>query len=188
VKHDLEQKQPDNRSHPCTSSIHTINPSTGTHSKKHSIASIHPINDSLVVPSIPKERRYSHSDAGGADPCESTPIEFVAETLLPTKLGSYRVRAYRDLSIRGIENHREIIVIIWGDVSNQPIVPIRVHDQCFTSEVLGSLKCDCREQLDVAMKYIQDNIYNCGMVIYLHQEGQNKKIFKNIYIGLIMFI
>ena len=45
---------------------------------------------------------------------------------------------------------------------------MRVHDACFTSEVLGSLKCDCKQQLQLAMEYIQEND---GMVIYLHQEG-----------------
>lgn len=49
-------------------------------------------------------------------------------------------------------------------------VVVRVHDACFTSEVLGSLKCDCAEQLQMAMQYIQD----CppGIVIYLQQEGR----------------
>jgi len=50
-----------------------------------------------------------------------------------------------------------------------------VHDQCFTSEVLGSLKCDCREQLDWAMEYLKDTKQNkkgCGMIIYMPQEGR----------------
>jgi len=49
-------------------------------------------------------------------------------------------------------------------------VVVRVHDACFTSEVLGSLKCDCREQLQLALDYIQDE--PPGMVIYLQQEGR----------------
>lgn len=49
-------------------------------------------------------------------------------------------------------------------------VVVRVHDACFTSEVLGSLKCDCREQLQLALQYIHDN--PPGMVIYLQQEGR----------------
>lgn len=47
---------------------------------------------------------------------------------------------------------------------------MRVHDACFTSEVLGSLKCDCREQLQLALKYIHDQ--PPGIVIYLQQEGR----------------
>lgn len=49
-------------------------------------------------------------------------------------------------------------------------VPVRVHDACFTSEVLGSLKCDCAEQLQLALQMIQAN--PPGVVIYLQQEGR----------------
>ncbi|KAK9786794.1 hypothetical protein WJX73_000386 [Symbiochloris irregularis] len=49
-------------------------------------------------------------------------------------------------------------------------VPLRVHDACFTSEVLGSLKCDCSGQLQLAMEYIQQ--HKPGIVIYLQQEGR----------------
>ena len=49
-------------------------------------------------------------------------------------------------------------------------VPVRVHDACFTSEVLGSLKCDCAGQLQMAMRYIQDS--GPGVIIYLQQEGR----------------
>lgn len=45
-------------------------------------------------------------------------------------------------------------------------VPVRVHDQCLTSEVLGSLRCDCKEQLEMALKYISEH---GGCVIYLQQ-------------------
>ena len=47
---------------------------------------------------------------------------------------------------------------------------VRVHDACFTSEVLGSLKCDCREQLELALDFIRE--HPPGMVIYLQQEGR----------------
>jgi len=96
---------------------------------------------------------------------------FVAETLLPTTLGKYRVRAYTDSSKPG-SNNADIVCMIWGNVEDGENVPIRVHDQCFTSEVLGSLKCDCRDQLDYAKEYIQTNPSGCGMIIYMPQEGR----------------
>ena len=92
-------------------------------------------------------------------------VEFVAETLLPTARGAYRVRAYRD--------HRsgtEPLAILWGHPEGKRDVPVRVHDECLTSEVLGSLKCDCRDQLDHALDYIQE--HEGGVVIYLRQEGR----------------
>jgi len=98
--------------------------------------------------------------------CAKEPrVSFVAETLLPTDKGSYRVRAYRD----GVDD-TEPVAIVFGDVSGGVDVPVRVHDECFTSEVLGSLKCDCREQLDFAMDFIRRR--GPGVVIYLRQEGR----------------
>ena len=92
-------------------------------------------------------------------------VSFVAETLLPTDKGAYRVRAYRD----GVDD-TEPVAIVFGDVADGLDVPVRVHDECFTSEVLGSLKCDCREQLDFAMDYIRRR--GPGVVVYLRQEGR----------------
>ncbi len=66
----------------------------------------------------------------------------------------------------------DVTVIMWGKVEGLKGVPMRVHDQCFTSEVLGSLKCDCKEQLDAAMDYIRDNPKGHGLVMYLQQEGR----------------
>jgi len=101
---------------------------------------------------------------------KSTTIRFVAETLLPTALGKYRVRAYTDTSKTGA--NADILCMIWGKVEGLSDVIIRVHDQCFTSEVFGSLKCDCREQLDFAKEYIQYNSSGSGMIIYMPQEGR----------------
>lgn len=92
-------------------------------------------------------------------------LSFVSETLLPTEQGSYRVRAYRD-HVSGTEP----VAIISGDVAGGAHVPVRVHDECFTSEVLGSLKCDCRQQLRFSMDYISKR--GPGAVIYLRQEGR----------------
>lgn len=92
-------------------------------------------------------------------------VQFVAETLLPTHRGSYRVRAYRDQT-----NNTEPLAIVFGDVEGLENVPVRVHDECLTSEVLGSLKCDCREQLDFSLAHIRDQ--GPGVVIYLRQEGR----------------
>lgn len=101
----------------------------------------------------------------GKEPSTSGNVEFVAETLLPTDRGAYRVRAYRD----GTSN-TEPVAIIWGDIEGREEIPVRVHDECLTSEVLGSLKCDCKGQLDHALDYIRAQ--GAGMVIYLRQEGR----------------
>jgi 3,4-dihydroxy 2-butanone 4-phosphate synthase/GTP cyclohydrolase II len=62
-------------------------------------------------------------------------IQFVAETNLPTRWGTFRVRAYRDL-----QTGMEPVVFIEGNPKDQEDVPVRVHDQCQTSEVFGTYK------------------------------------------------
>jgi len=109
---------------------------------------------------------------------------FIAETSLPTNIGHFRLRAYRICSStkEGILNEyvgKEPCVIYAknhppgktnkGSSGTEAKVPIRIHDQCFTSEVFGSRRCDCRDQLVMALKYIHKN---GGALIYLQQEGR----------------
>lgn len=91
-------------------------------------------------------------------------LEFVAETLLPTERGAFRVRAYRDRA-----TGTEPLAIVAGEVEGRAGVLVRVHDECLTSEVLGSLKCDCKLQLDSALDAI---LAEGGVVVYLRQEGR----------------
>ena len=99
-------------------------------------------------------------------PPVATQCAFVAETMLPTTHGTFRVRAYRD-EVSGAEP----IAFIVGDVGGRDeAVVVRVHDQCVTSEVFGSLKCDCKQQLDAALARVQAS--PPGMLIYLPQEGR----------------
>ena len=97
-------------------------------------------------------------------PAAVADVEFVAETLLPTTHGALRVRAYRDHT-----SGTEPLAIVSGRVEGRTQVAVRVHDECLTSEVLGSLKCDCKDQLDAAIAHIQ---LHDGVVIYLRQEGR----------------
>jgi len=90
---------------------------------------------------------------------------FFSESLLPTRHGEFRVRVYRD-RLTGTEP----TAIVSGDVEGRENVPVRVHSECFTGEVLGSLKCDCREQLEFALELIRRHGY--GVVVYLRQEGR----------------
>jgi len=94
----------------------------------------------------------------------SSHFEFVAQSTIPTSKGKMVVRAYRNLL-----DGTEPVAIFFHDPRQAEDLPVRVHDACFTSEVLGSQKCDCREQLDYAMDYISKER---GVVIYLQQEGR----------------
>lgn len=104
------------------------------------------------------------------------PAEFVAETALPTDIGHFRLRAYRTACNGNEYTGREPSVIYAADKSPfgvegqlQQDVPVRIHDQCLTSEVFGSKRCDCSEQLRMALKHIAQE---GGVIIYLQQEGR----------------
>lgn len=89
-------------------------------------------------------------------------LVFVSETALPTRTAQLNVRAYR--SSNGTEP-----LAIYTRLPSEGPCPLRIHDACFTSEVLGSTKCDCKAQLDYAIDHV---VQNSGLVIYLHQEGR----------------
>ena len=67
-------------------------------------------------------------------------VEFYAESPLPTRHGLLRAMVFRE---KGTD--KEHVVAVKGDLRGQEGVPVRVHSECLTSEILGSLKCDCRE-------------------------------------------
>ncbi|MEE2787208.1 MAG: GTP cyclohydrolase II [Myxococcota bacterium] len=88
---------------------------------------------------------------------------FYAQTRLPTEHGDFDVRVFR-------EGEKEHLLISTGSIENQQNLPIRIHSECLTGEVLGSLKCDCKPQLDAALKRIV--ALGRGAVLYLRQEGR----------------
>ena len=91
-------------------------------------------------------------------------VEFIAQTKLPSSRGDLTVRAYRNA-----HDGSEPLALFYMDPTGGTNVPLRVHDACMTSEIFGSLKCDCKNQLDYALDYIFNH---GGMVIYLPQEGR----------------
>ena len=80
---------------------------------------------------------------------------------LPTRFGDFKIQTFAE----GIKEH---LVIFKENLDKTPLV--RVHSECLTGDAIGSLKCDCRDQLEYALKAISEE---GGMVIYLRQEGRN---------------
>mmetsp|Transcript_44644 Transcript_44644/g.78976 ORF Transcript_44644/g.78976 Transcript_44644/m.78976 type:complete len:296 (+) Transcript_44644:118-1005(+) len=99
--------------------------------------------------------------------------EYVGVCELPTSQGDFKLYSFRQVQPPSGPNPQplEPVVLVAGDLSKfkGKAVPVRVHDQCLTSEVLGSQRCDCKEQLDLAKEYILEH---GGAVIYLQQEGR----------------
>ncbi|MFA6991993.1 MAG: bifunctional 3,4-dihydroxy-2-butanone-4-phosphate synthase/GTP cyclohydrolase II [Candidatus Gracilibacteria bacterium] len=92
-------------------------------------------------------------------------VKMVAETMLPTKYGEFKVKIYRNLV-----DEDDHIVIMKGKFAKDENVLVRVHSECITSEVFGSLKCDCREQLEKALEIISRE--KKGVLVYMRQEGR----------------
>ena len=96
-------------------------------------------------------------------------IEWVASTNLPTPFGLFRTHIFHATGERR-NPPVEHLALVFGDVKNGDRIPVRVHSECMTGEVFGSLKCDCREQLDMALEEIARR--GAGAVLYLRQEGR----------------
>ena len=94
-------------------------------------------------------------------------IEKYAETTLPTTHGSLHTIVFREQTAPGVVV--EHMAIVAGDVRGDDVL-CRVHSECLTGEVLGSLKCDCKQQLDRALDLIARR--GRGVVLYLRQEGR----------------
>ncbi len=92
-------------------------------------------------------------------------VRIVAMAELPSRFGDFHIVAF--------ENNRdgkEHVAITKGDVIGAADVPVRLHSECLTGDVIGSLRCDCRDQLEAALKMIGK--MERGMVLYLRQEGR----------------
>jgi 3,4-dihydroxy 2-butanone 4-phosphate synthase / GTP cyclohydrolase II len=93
----------------------------------------------------------------------------IASTRMPTRCGAFDVIGYeRDIS-NGITRVETALAIVLGDLT-EGVPLLRIHSQCFTGEMLGSLRCDCGDQLAMAMQAIAQE--GRGLVIYEYQEGR----------------
>jgi len=100
-------------------------------------------------------------------------VENLVQTRIPTEHGEFILHYYSN----NIDN-KEHIAFVKGDVSNKQGIPVRIHSECFTGDVFGSRRCDCGEQLDMALRLI--NEAGCGVLIYLRQEGRGIGLLKKL--------
>jgi 3,4-dihydroxy 2-butanone 4-phosphate synthase/GTP cyclohydrolase II len=92
-------------------------------------------------------------------------IQRVAEAKLPTPYGDFTVIAYKSQT-----DPDEHLAMVMGDVATDEPVLVRVHSQCLTGDVFHSLRCDCGEQIEMAMQRISEE--GRGVVLYMRQEGR----------------
>ena len=99
-------------------------------------------------------------------------IEKVAEAALPTPFGEFRLHAYKSM----IDDFQHL-ALVKGNISTGEVM-VRVHSQCLTGDVFHSLRCDCGDQLEKAMRTISDK--GKGVILYLAQEGRGIGILNKI--------
>jgi 3,4-dihydroxy 2-butanone 4-phosphate synthase/GTP cyclohydrolase II len=95
----------------------------------------------------------------------SIEIEKTTCARIPTEVGTFQLCLYRSR-----QDNKEHLALIAGDVTGKDSILVRVHSECFTGDVLGSLRCDCGPQLNQAMRLIAAE--GQGIVLYLRQEGR----------------
>jgi GTP cyclohydrolase II len=96
--------------------------------------------------------------------------EWLASTELPTQHGLFAMHVFRTTTADALQGFREHVALVYGQVEGRHALPVRVHSECITGEAFRSLKCDCGDQLDMAMAEIARQ--GAGIVLYLRQEGR----------------
>jgi GTP cyclohydrolase II len=92
----------------------------------------------------------------------------MAEADFPTRWGHFRIMGFEGL-FRGDRRIEEAVALVMGDIHSQPPL-VRIHSQCLTGDVFGSVRCDCRQQLEMALSLIARA--GAGVLIYDQQEGR----------------
>ncbi len=103
----------------------------------------------------------------------SISVEQVATAKLPTEFGEFRIAGYRSLT-----SDEEFVVIYKGEMDGDTPTLVRIHSQCLTGDVFGSVKCDCGPQLHRAMEMIEAE--GRGAIVYQQQEGRGIGILNKI--------
>ncbi len=101
-------------------------------------------------------------------------VEQVASANFPTRWGQFRIFGFRggfrgQSGADGSRRTEEAVAVVMGDITSRPPL-VRVHSQCLTGDVFHSLRCDCRQQLELALSLIAKE--GAGIVVYEQQEGR----------------
>ncbi|HSQ59970.1 MAG TPA: GTP cyclohydrolase II [Acidobacteriota bacterium] len=117
-------------------------------------------------------RREADHDCAGVGESRIC-VKIVAIAELPTRFGRFQIAAFWNN-----RDAKEHVAIMRGDVFGAADVPTRVHSECLTGDAIGSLRCDCRDQLETALRAIAAE--ERGLVLYLRQEGRGIGLLNKI--------
>ena len=99
-------------------------------------------------------------------------LELNAKAKLPTIFGDFEIYTFKT------PNEEEHAVVVKGEIQGVQDIPVRIHSECLTGDVLGSKRCDCRDQLITSLKFLGKQ--EAGMLIYLRQEGRGIGLLNKI--------
>lgn len=120
---------------------------------------------SLAVPQIKELIKKSEEHHCPPNHGAHTCVKIKAVASLPSRFGDFQIAAFSN-----DQDDKEHVALVHGDVSGKENVPVRLHSECLTGDVIGSLRCDCRDQLEVSLKTIGK--MKSGVILYLRQEGR----------------
>src|SRR5258706_12705462 len=132
----------------------TIPVTTGDHTMQFWVALAGP--PPTVVP-----RRYNFD-------VSNEKVQQVASADFPTRWGQFRIHGFTNGNANGAKIEEAVALVMGDDLSGSPLV--RIHSQCLTGDVFGSLRCDCRQQLEIALSMIARE--GPGVLVYEQQEGR----------------
>jgi GTP cyclohydrolase II len=110
---------------------------------------------------VTRDREHECEGVGPKKVC----VKIMGVADLPTRFGHFRIVAF--WNNRDVKEH---VAIVKGSILGAENVPTRLHSECLTGDAIGSLRCDCRDQLEVALNRI--DAFDKGIVLYLRQEGR----------------
>jgi GTP cyclohydrolase II len=124
----------------------------------------------LQIQELLDENRYHNCEGYGKG---KICVRIAAIADLPSRFGQFHVVAFWNN-----RDDKEHVAFLHGDVCDAEDVPVRLHSECLTGDVIGSLRCDCRDQLETALRMIgqMDN----GILLYLRQEGRGIGLINKI--------
>lgn len=100
-------------------------------------------------------------------------VQRLTSTRIPTVDGEFTLSLYENSA-----DDKDHLALIYGQVETKENILVRVHSECFTGDVLGSLRCDCGEQLNASMRHIAEE--GAGILLYLRQEGRGIGLLKKL--------
>lgn len=118
---------------------------------------------------LDENRRHDCEGMGPDKVC----VRIAAIGDLPTRFGDFQIVAFYNN-----RDDKEHAAIVRGDVLNAENVPVRVHSECLTGDAIGSLRCDCRDQLETALRRLGQ--MERGVLLYLRQEGRGIGLINKI--------